>query len=309
MRRACISARYQQFWQPLHRYRQMLDHQLCVVAAATAAWHLATVAAWVGNQLEALASTAQPLAVQLAGIALQDMNGLGLATGAAVTAGMAAGQVTQAAGQALVAAGTALQNKKLKKQAKDEARKAANMAKLKQLLHLGKSKTDKASSGAVLASDVSLAPQGAGLGGAPVVAGAQNMNPAMMYQPLPRQGTFNVGGYEQAAGESVQYSQAGPATSFAYSQTGDGTPYTQSSQQDIPQYSQTSGTVPYARGSGELPAAQCSQTSTEANSIPQSGQGSGQGLTAQQQKRQELQRLQQYSLPSETDNGMMPRWQ
>jgi hypothetical protein len=196
--------------------------------AATAAVCVATIAAWVGNQLEALASTAKPLAVQLAGVALQDMNGLGLATGAAVTAGMAAGQVTKAAGQALVAAGTALQNKKPEKQARDEAKKAANMAKLKQLLHLSDSKTGKASSSAALVSDVPL--QGAGLGGSPVSAGAQNTNPALMYQPSPGHVNTNAGGYEVAAGESVQYSQTSSATSFTYSQTGGGDSYSQTSQ-------------------------------------------------------------------------------
>jgi hypothetical protein len=230
------------------------------------------------------------------------MNGLGLATGAAVTAGMAAGQVTKAAGQALVAAGTALQTKKLEKQAREEAKKAANVAKLKQLLHLGDSKAGKAAGGAAGSPGVSLTAQGGAPGGYNVVVGAEQTTPAMMYQPLPGQVNANVGTYQQTASGSVQYSQTVPATAFggAYSQAGASSPYSQislSQQGDAPQYSQTSESVSGTWGSGELPYAQYSQTS---NSNMESSQGFGQGP----QNSQTLQRPQQYSLPSETDNDM-----
>ncbi|WIA37464.1 hypothetical protein OEZ86_014380 [Tetradesmus obliquus] len=155
--------------------------------------------AWVGNQLEAAASSVNPLAVQLAGTALQDiaasngagslvgatgLAGLGLGTGSAVTAVMAAGQVAQAAGQAITAVGDALQQMKLEKQARAAEKKAARIAELKKVLHIKGSKDKNAASSVVIVSDVSA--NAAGYSGA-ASAGASSVDQALLYQQQQQQ--------------------------------------------------------------------------------------------------------------------------
>jgi hypothetical protein len=289
--------------------------------------------AWVGNQLEAIVSTAKPLAVQLAGTALQDiaasagagslvgttgMTGLGFGTGAAVTAGIAAGQVAKAAGATLTAVGDVVQQIKEEKKARAAEKKAAKIAKIKQVLHIGGSKADSANAagGAAAAAAATALPQGAG---GSVVAGAQQFDPAMLYQPAP---------YQMAAG--AQYVQSGQDLPNTYTQAGAAPPGVQYSPLDLSSqgalYSQTNGDMQYSQeplrysqtsqqplysqtneaGPQYSPTSQPPMYSQTTADWQYSQDSAGMQFSQPSQSSQYGQGLQrpQYSLPTETDNGM-----